>query len=82
MKEQHRNQIEALMHSANNCRQMLAAVDRKLARALVCLRESDYKTCEHLLSELTDALPQAMAIIATDNDNEADDDGKRRSSQA
>ena len=63
-------------HSANNCRQMLAAIDRKLARALECIYNDDYETCRELLEQLTSSLPEAMAIIAHENDEQRE--GKRR----
>ena len=63
-------------HSANNCRQMLGAIDRKLAQALQCLYDDDYERCRHLLEGLTESLPVAMAIIAHENDEQRED--KRR----
>ncbi|MBH5321675.1 hypothetical protein [Aurantiacibacter sediminis] len=59
-------------HSANNCRQMLKAVDRKLAAALDCLYKNDYDCCRTKLEELTTALPEAMEIIAHENDEQRD----------
>ena len=50
---------------------MLGAIDRKLARALQCLEEHDHQTCHELLSQLTTALPEAMAIIKHENDEDA-----------
>ena len=69
-----KSQLDRLMHSANNCHQMLAAVDRKLARALRCIDEGRTEDCRRLLAELTEALPQAMAIIRHDNDDEMKQD--------
>lgn len=68
------SQIDRLMHSANNCHQMLQAIDRKLARALRCIEEGRAEDCRRLLAELTEALPQAMAIIQHDNDDEMKQD--------
>ncbi|APE27781.1 hypothetical protein [Aurantiacibacter gangjinensis] len=59
-------------HSANNCRQMLEAIDRKLARALDCLYKNDFDTCRELLEGLTSSLPEAMAIISHENDSQRD----------
>ena len=61
-------------HSANNCRQMLHAVDRKLAEALTCLYDHDYERCKALLEQLTSSLPEAMKIIAHENDEQRDFD--------
>ncbi len=49
---------------------MLHAVDRKLARALRRIEEGRTEECRRLLAELSEALPQAMAIIRHDNDDE------------
>ena len=49
---------------------MLAAIDRELAKALVCLQDNDLDQCRHFLEGLTKALPQMIAIIATENDSE------------
>lgn len=64
------SQIDRLMHSANNCHQMLHAIDRTLARALRFIEEGRTEECRRLLAELSEALPQAMAIIRHDNDDE------------
>lgn len=63
-----------LRHSANNCRQMLAAIERKLNRALACLQNDEVEECRELLEVLSQALPEAVAIITTDNDNETETD--------
>lgn len=68
------SRLDRLMHSANNCHQMLQAIDRKLARALRCIEEDRTDECRRLLAELTEALPQAMAIIRHDNDDEVKQD--------
>lgn len=69
-----KSQLDRLMHSANNCHQMLHAIDRKLARALRCIEEGRTDECRRLLTELSEALPQAMAIIRHDNDDEVNQD--------
>ena len=61
-------------HSANNCRQMLLAVDRKLAQALTALYDHDFDTCTELLEQLAGSLPEAMAIIAHENDEQRETD--------
>ena len=60
--------IAQLLHSANNCRQMLAAVDRKLAEALQHVYDGDIAQCRDMLEELSRALPEAMAIIEFEED--------------
>lgn len=78
MTEQER--IERLMHSANNCRQMLHAIDSKLAEALRCIEEQRVEECKELLDSLAKALPEAIATLrhedyeeeqmVSDNDSE------------
>ena len=59
-------QIERLMHSANNCRQMLSAIDSKLAKALRCIEEGDIDNCRTMLDALAQALPEAIATLRHD----------------
>ena len=68
-----RRRINQLLHSANNCRQMLRAVDRKLADALQHVYDGDVAQCQSLLEELSESLPQAMAIIEIEEDMDLDD---------
>lgn len=68
-----RRRINQLLHSANNCRQMLKAVDRKLAEALQHVYDGDIAQCQTLLEELSEALPQAMAIIEFEEDLQMDE---------
>ena len=66
------DRLARLMHSANNCRQMLGAIDRRLARAIECLEKGGVENCREHLKALEEALPQAMAIIEFENDNAPD----------
>ena len=58
-----RERIERLMHSANNCRQMLHAIDSKLAEALRCIEDGRLEDCKVLLDSLAKALPEAIATL-------------------
>ena len=67
--------IEQLLHSANNCRQMLHAIDRKLAEALHCVYDNRYEDCRELLESLNQSLPEAMAIIEFEEGERNGDNG-------
>ncbi len=55
--------IAKLTHASKNCTQMLSAVDRKLAEALLCLEDGSHEDCAVLLAQLKKALPQAIKVI-------------------
>ncbi|MEO1921459.1 hypothetical protein T8S45_09965 [Blastomonas marina] len=59
--------IHRLNHANKNCRQMLGAVDRKLAEALRCLEDGRHEECEALLGQLKQALPEAIKVIEHDD---------------
>ena len=63
----HEERIERLMHSATNCTQMLYAIDRKLADALLCLDEGRDEECKQMLAHLKQALPQAISVLDFDD---------------
>ena len=60
------NQIEQWIHSANNCRQMLYAMDKQMARAIDCL-ESDPEKARLIIGTLRDALPRAIDALDPKN---------------
>ena len=66
------DRVARLMHSANNCRQMLGAIDRRLARAIECLEKGGVENCREHLKALEEALPQAMEMLKFENDNAPD----------
>lgn len=59
--------IDRLTHATKNCSQMLSAVDRKLAEALLCLEDGRHEDCGALLTQLKSALPQAIKVIEHDD---------------
>lgn len=59
--------IHRLTHATKNCSQMLSAVDRKLADALLCLEEGRHDECQALLVQLKQALPEAIRVIQHDD---------------
>lgn len=63
----HEERIERLMHSASNCKQMLGAIDRKLADALSCLDDGKTEECKEMLAQLKQALPEAIAVLQHDD---------------
>ena len=74
--------IRQLLHSANNCRQMLHAVDRALAQALECVYDGRIEECRAKLEELSKSLPQAIAIIEfeeSENPHQAPEPSAKRS---
>ena len=63
------DRVARLMHSANNCRQMLGAIDRRLKSALECLEQGNVDNCREVLRALDGALPEAMEILRHGNED-------------
>lgn len=55
-----------LLHAANNCAQMLQALDRRLEQALVALDDGNLEDCRETLAFVKQALPEAIASISHD----------------
>ena len=57
---------EELRHAANNCRQMLQVLERKLADAEQSLRDGEHERCGQILSFLREAVPEMIAALDPD----------------
>ena len=58
--------IELWIHSANNCRQMLFAMDKQMGRALDLI-ESDPEKAREIIEMLREALPRAIDTLDPKN---------------
>lgn len=61
-----KEELSSYIHAARNCTQMLAAIDRRLARAREALDAGEVEECKAYLQQLKDALPQAIRVIDHD----------------
>ncbi len=62
---------EELRHAANNCRQMLHVLERKLAQAEQSLHDGETERCRQILSFLREAFPEAIAALDPEHPGQA-----------
>ena len=60
------DRIERWTHSANNCRQLLVAMQRRLDRALPMIEAGETQAALEMLHPVSEALPRAMELLDPD----------------
>ncbi len=63
---------EELRHAANNCRQMLQVLERRVADAEQSLRNGEHERCSQILSFLREAFPEVISALDPDRPIAAD----------